>query len=198
MNFVDPEGTFIFNTTLIIINPILYYRWSPHDKNGRKYFLEVTKCKNFYNLNKGVDYFISTINYCQKNFFQVDLCIYDKNVNKNKQYLLGFVSSGFIEGFSSLLLDKYKDVFSKNFSLRSTKGLVYEIVLHIYMYYFDLDKSSNYSHSKIIDIDYYKDGLAIEALCSDSNIKKCIDAIKNNKQNSSISYILKSVLKLVK
>lgn len=87
----------------------------------------------------------------------------------------------------------YKDIYSKKYARRSAKGIEFEILLHIYMYYFSIDK--NYKSSREFDIDNNRDGLIIEVATTSSLINRCKKALKNKKEDKLISNILKTVFK---
>ena len=70
-------------------------------------------------------------------------------------------------------------------------GDEFEILLHMYMYYFDIDNDKGYAHSKVIDIDNGNAAKLINATASSTLINICKKAIKNNKQNLIITKILK-------
>jgi len=145
----------------------------------------------------GKSYFPAIVVVWDKKYIKLDLC-FESNTKKkgiaaNKKYLRAFSMENMCYYLAEYSMQCYKQVFSKKYPLRSVKGIELEILLHFYMYYFDIDKNDNYASSKEVDIDNRKDGLLIEIFTSSSLINRCKKALKNKKADKAISKILKTV-----
>ena len=120
------------------------------------------------------------------------------NIEQNKHYIYGFVLDNSVDELASYVLEAYKQYYGRVYNERTEKGIILEIYLHLYMYYFDIDKADNYKHSKEIDIDNNGNGLTFEKrsvkLLANRIISMCKNSILKNKSSFWISTVLKKYI----
>ena len=205
INMKDPRGYSNINISISYIYTNFYF-WSK-GKDKTHFFLEIYTNRKFSDAELGIDYFFMFISVNSKNIVSVDLTLYDsakkakkqkqiieKNVRYNKWYMQNLVRYNLTRTIAEYVIEAHKRVYKKGISFRNLIGIEFEILLHIYAYYFDFDKYKYYARTESIEVDNGLSAILMQTMSSEYYIKICKQAICSGKQNAILSSILRRAL----
>lgn len=209
--YVDSYGTIPKLTKSIKIANIISIEYGLIllNKNSTRYSWRCAYCDirinipgiipNYYYFLYGVEFDLSALENDDNNGITIHLKRFDNKMNyeKAKEYWRQIIKKGYINYVVQAVQYTYKDYFGIDISQanRTQEGILFEIIFHIYMFYFNINNDVNSDKSRSIEteIDTQSNGKAFEMELLDTVLmNRMKQSIINGKENVLCSMAVKA------